>query len=81
MVYVTVMSFVIKDINYFTVKEVADLAKKSKQTIVRWYKSGKIPEPSRLESNGWRVYPEDQKDIIVNFATGVKKPPKQGKLL
>ncbi len=75
------MSYLIKNINYFTVKEVADLAGKSKQTIVRWYESEKIPQPSRLESNGWRVYPEDQKDLIVDFANGIKKPPTQEKLL
>lgn len=75
------MSYEIDGVDFYTLSEIAKLTNKSKQTIVRWYESGKIPEPSRMASNGWRIYSEDEKDIIVNFANKIITSPSQRKLL
>lgn len=75
------MSYEIDGVNFYTLSEIAELTKKSKQTIVRWYEGGKISEPSRLASNNWRVYSEQQKDEIVAFANKVIEVSPQRKLL
>lgn len=75
------MSYEIDGVDFYTLSEIAKLTNKSKQTIVRWYKSGKIPEPSRMASNNWRLYSEEQKDIILKFANKVISSPSQGTLL
>ncbi len=57
---------------FFTIAEVAKRVGIHADTLRRWVKTGKIPEPSR-DRNDWRVFTEDEIQEIIRFAN-VTKP-------
>lgn len=53
--------------------EVAELAGVSKRTVIRWYKSGKVPAPN-LDRNHRAVFTERDVKAIVEFANTLIPP-------
>jgi DNA-binding transcriptional MerR regulator len=53
----------------YSVSDVARLIGKSQQTIKRWAKQNKIPQPKKLKINGRLVFTEEQISDIKKFAT------------
>ncbi|MBM4160084.1 MAG: MerR family transcriptional regulator [Ignavibacteria bacterium] len=56
-----------------TTKEVAHLAGVHKDTLLRWLRDQRVPEPKR-NRNGWRLFSEDEAKIIVSYARGNQQP-------
>ena len=52
----------------YRTKDVADRVGVTKDTILRWLKEGKVPEPKR-DRNGWRAFTEEDLQVVVGFAT------------
>jgi site-specific DNA-methyltransferase (cytosine-N4-specific) len=50
-----------------TTQQVAEMAKIHRDTLLRWLREGRIPEPSR-DRNGWRVFTTEEAQFIVNYA-------------
>lgn len=61
---------------FYTISEVAERAGVHTDTVRRWVKNGKIPEPGR-DRNDWRVFTEEELEEIVAYATSVKPSPRQ----
>ena len=57
----------------FSAHEVALAAGISKNTLLRWLKQGKVPEPFR-DRNGWRVFQQEDVDRICAFANKTSPP-------
>jgi len=57
----------------FSAHEVALAAGISKNTLLRWLKQGKVPEPFR-DRNGWRVFQQEDVDRICAFANRTSPP-------
>ena len=53
----------------FSTGQVADSAGIHKDTLLRWLRSGKVPEPPR-DSRGWRVFSDDQVKNVVEYSIG-----------
>lgn len=51
----------------YSTREVAETAGVHKDTLLRWLREGKVPEPSR-DRNGWRIFSELEKKQIVHYA-------------
>lgn len=64
-----IMPTIINGQNLFSVGEIAKATGKSIQTIKRWGQQGKIPKGRRLKTNNWRIYSEQERDIIISFST------------
>lgn len=44
--------------NYIRVKDVERMVDRDKNTLLRWEKEGKIPQPQK-DSRGWRFYTQE----------------------
>ena len=55
----------------FTIAEVAKRVGVHADTLRRWVKTGKIPEPSR-DRNDWRVFTEEEVQYVERFASATK---------
>ena len=66
---------------FHTTAEVADRAGISRDTLLRWLKSGKIPEPDR-DRNGHRIFTDEDVEKVLKHATKVIPSPqkRQGSL-
>ncbi len=51
----------------FTTHEVAQLAQIHRDTLLRWLREGRIPEPGR-NRNGWRVFTPEEAQFVVRYA-------------
>jgi DNA-binding transcriptional MerR regulator len=51
----------------YTTSDVAAEAGISRDTLLRWLKDGKIPEPGR-DRNGWRAFTKAEMERVVRFA-------------
>lgn len=52
---------------YYTTAEVAERARISRDTLLRWLKEHKITEPGR-DRNGWRAFTEQETNAIIRYA-------------
>jgi excisionase family DNA binding protein len=50
----------------YTTNEVADMIGVSKDTILRWLRQKKIPEPAR-DHNGFRIFGRHDLDIVWRY--------------
>ena len=53
--------------NTFTTSEVASLAGVHRDTLLRWLRANRVPEPSR-DRNGWRIFTAQEAEAIAAFA-------------
>ena len=53
---------------FYRTHEVAQRAGVHKDTLLRWLRDGKIPEPGR-DRNNWRIFTENQLLHVVDYAT------------
>ena len=53
----------------YSTRQVADMADVHRDTLLRWLREGRIPEPSR-DRNNWRVFTSEEADAIVHYAKG-----------
>lgn len=60
---------------YFQTKEVSKIAGVHRDTLLRWLREGKIPEPERNRNN-WRIFTQADLDNIIAFTGQVKEPQK-----
>lgn len=60
----------------YSTSDVAERAGVSRDTILRWLKTGKVPEPSR-DRNGWRVFTEAEIKLVLRHATKVTPSPRR----
>ena len=51
----------------FTTHEVAQMAQVHRDTLLRWLREGRIPEPGR-DRNGWRVFTPEEAQAVVRYA-------------
>jgi len=65
----------------YTTLEVAERAGVSRDTLRRWLKSGKVPEPDR-DRNGWRIFSEEDLKEVLRYKNRIIPGPSnsQGKL-
>lgn len=54
----------------YSTRQVADKVGVSKETILRWLRAGKIPEPVR-DRNGWRIFSDPEIEEILRFKNQV----------
>jgi excisionase family DNA binding protein len=59
---------------YYSITEVAAQANVSRDTLLRWLKAGKIPEPSRNRNN-YRIFTEQECAAVVRFANQITPSP------
>ena len=69
-------SAIMKDQKRFTITEVAHLAGIHQDTLVRWIKSGKVPEPDRNRS-GWRIFTHAETQAVVRYANKIVPAPRK----
>lgn len=55
--------------NLLTTHQVAEMAQIHRDTLLRWLREGRIPEPGR-DRNGWRVFTPEQAQAVVRYAQG-----------
>lgn len=65
-----------KEKKLYSTTEVAALANVSRDTILRWLKDGKIPEPNR-NRNRWRIFSEEDLKAVLRYANKVIPGPKR----
>ena len=53
----------------YTTRQVADMAGVHKDTLFRWLREGRLPEPSR-DRNGWRIFTSEEAEKVVQYAKG-----------
>jgi DNA modification methylase len=53
----------------YTTRQVADIAEVHKDTLLRWLREGRVPEPGR-DRNGWRVFTPEEVEVIIQYAKG-----------
>lgn len=65
----------------YSTNDVAEKAGVSRDTILRWLRDGKIPEPDR-DRNGWRIFNDQELKVILRYANKVTPAPRrtQGEL-
>jgi len=51
----------------FTTHEVAQKAQVHRDTLLRWLREGRIPEPAR-DRNGWRIFTQEEVQAVVRYA-------------
>ena len=56
----------------YYVSQVAEIVKVTSQTIKRWAKQKKIPQPMKLKSSGRLVFTGVQVEAIKKFSTDVE---------
>lgn len=57
----------------YTTHEVAQMAEIHRDTLLRWLREGRIPEPGR-DRNGWRSFTLDEAQNIVQYAQSGVQP-------
>lgn len=60
----------------YSTKEVADLAGVSRDTLIRWLRDGKVPEPDRNRNN-WRMFNERELKAVLRYATKIIPSPRK----
>lgn len=60
--------------NKLTTHQVAEMAKVHRDTLLRWLREGRIPEPAR-DRNGWRVFTASEAQNVVEYASGEQDLP------
>lgn len=61
----------------FSTSEVAERAGVHRDTLLRWLRESKVPEPSR-DRHGWRVFTDGQLEHIVAYSQNTSSPPVGG---
>ncbi|MBC8228796.1 MerR family DNA-binding transcriptional regulator [bacterium] len=56
----------------YTTHQVADMAGVHRDTLLRWLREGRIPEPGR-DRNNWRAFSREEADAVVRFAKGISE--------
>lgn len=51
----------------FSTQQVAKMANVHRDTLLRWLREGRIPEPQR-DRNGWRVFTQEEAQAVATFA-------------
>lgn len=59
-----------KEMERYTITEVADKIGVTTKTIIRWEKAGKIKRPKR-DWKGWRVYLQEDLDALERLVNSV----------
>ena len=54
----------------YSTRQVADKVGVSKETLLRWLRAGKVPEPDR-DRNGWRIFSDPEVEEILRFKNQV----------
>lgn len=54
----------------YTTREVSDIAGVHKDTLLRWLREGRLPEPGR-DRNGWRIFTTEETEKVVQYARGM----------
>jgi excisionase family DNA binding protein len=69
------------DKKLYSTTEAAAKAGISRDTLLRWLKDGKVPEPDR-NRNRWRIFSERDVQAVIRYATHVYPSPRkaQGEL-
>lgn len=57
-----------------TTHEVAQMAQIHRDTLLRWLREGRIPEPGR-NRNGWRVFTPEEAQFVVRYAQNDLQAP------
>jgi excisionase family DNA binding protein len=57
---------------YYQTNEVSKIAGVHRDTLLRWLREGKIPEPKRNRNN-WRIFSQVDLDNIVEYTCQVKE--------
>lgn len=57
---------------YYQTKEVSQIAGVHRDTLLRWLREGRIPEPRRNRNN-WRIFSESDLNNIVEFTSQVRE--------
>ena len=57
----------------YSTEEAARAAGISKSTLLRWIKSGAVPEATRRDRNGWRVFTDKDVTTIKKVASNEQK--------
>lgn len=52
----------------YTTKQVADMANIHRDTLLRWLREGRIPEPQRRDRNGWRIFSTEETEFVKKYA-------------
>jgi len=61
----------------YNTHQVAEMAGVHKDTLLRWLREGRLPEPNR-DRNGWRVFTPEEAEKVVRYANGsLIVPPKK----
>lgn len=53
--------------SYYTTRQVADMAGIHKDTLLRWLREGRLPEPGR-DRNDWRIFTPEEAERVVQYA-------------
>jgi excisionase family DNA binding protein len=60
----------------YSTREVAEKVGVSKETILRWLRTGKVPEPDR-DRNGWRIFSDEDVEEVLRYKNRVIPSPKK----
>lgn len=55
--------------NFYSTSQVAKMAGIHRDTLLRWLREGRVPEPGR-DRNDWRIFTPEEAEIVVNYAKG-----------
>lgn len=58
----------------FTTRQVAEMAKVHRDTLLRWLREHRVKEPGR-DRNGWRAFTQKEAQAVVRFAQGEAPNP------
>lgn len=64
------------DKKLYTSDEVAKIAGVRRETILRWCRAGKIPEPDR-DRNNWRMFTEAELKAAIRYANKITPAPRK----
>jgi site-specific DNA-methyltransferase (cytosine-N4-specific) len=56
--------------SFYRTHQVAEMAGVHRDTLLRWFREGKIPETKR-DRNNWRIFTPKEAEFIVNFASRI----------
>jgi len=57
---------------YYYTREVSTMAGIHRDTLLRWLREGKLPEPKR-DRNNWRIFSENEVQTIINYVKKINK--------
>ena len=66
-----------KDKKFYSTNEVAALAGISRDTLLRWLRSGKVRIDPARDRNGWRLFSEAEKEAVVRYANKITPSPRR----